>query len=59
MADLVITASTILAVLFTVAWALLPGLRAGLERPKHRFHEALLRYDRQQASGSGRAGSEP
>jgi len=55
----VITALTILAVLFTVAWALVPGLRAWLERPKHRFHEALLRYDRQQASGSGRAGSEP
>jgi hypothetical protein len=59
MADLVMTASTFLAVLFTVAWALVPGLRAWLERPKHRFHETLLRYDRQQASGSGRAGSEP
>lgn len=43
---LIVWASVAFAVLFIVAWAASPGLRAWIEQPKHRFLEAVRGYDR-------------
>ena len=47
-ADLIVGASTILALMFVAAWAASPRLRAWIERPKYRFQESLRDYDRSQ-----------
>jgi len=46
--DLVVLASVIFAVLFIVAWFASPALRTWIERPKHRFQDAVQGYDRTQ-----------
>jgi len=46
--DLIVGASTILALMFVAAWAASPRLRAWIERPKYRFQESLRDYDRSQ-----------
>jgi hypothetical protein len=45
MAEVIVLASTALAVAFTVAWALRPGLRAWIERPKHTLARNLRAYE--------------
>ena len=44
--DLIVGSSLLLALMFTLGWALSPGLRAWIERPKYRFQDALRDYDR-------------
>ena len=39
--DLIVLASVALAAAFVVAWLVSPGLRAWIERPKHRFQDAV------------------
>jgi hypothetical protein len=46
--DLIVVASTVLALMFVTAWAVSPRLRARIERPKYRFQDALRDYDRSQ-----------
>jgi hypothetical protein len=46
--DLIVLASVALTVAFVVAWLVSPALRAWIERPKHRFHEAVEGYDQAQ-----------
>lgn len=43
--DIIVLASVAFAVAFLAAWLVSPGLRAWIERPKHRFHEAAAEYD--------------
>jgi hypothetical protein len=43
--DVIVLASAAFAVLFAAAWLASPALRAWIERPKHRFHEAAREYD--------------
>ena len=47
----IVLASVAFAVAFAAAWLVSPGLRAWIERPKHRFHEAATEYDRHTSSG--------
>jgi len=49
--DLVVLASVVFAIVFVGAWLASPALRAWIERPKHRFQEAVQRYDRAQSHG--------
>ena len=44
-ADVVVLASVALTGAFVTAWLVSPGLRAWIERPKHRFQDAVQRYD--------------
>jgi len=44
--DIIVVLSLALSAAFVVAWKLWPGLRTWIERPKHRFHDSLQRYDR-------------
>ncbi|MDH4066803.1 MAG: hypothetical protein OEW19_20575 [Acidobacteriota bacterium] len=46
--DVVVLASVAFAVAFLAAWLASPGLRAWIERPKYRFHDAVQGYDRGQ-----------
>jgi hypothetical protein len=43
--DIVVMASVVFALVFVAAWVVSPALRAWIERPKHRFHEAVTEYD--------------
>ena len=43
---IVIVASLVLAAAFVLAYALGPGLRDEIERPKHWFQDQVHRYDR-------------
>ena len=43
--DLIVLASAAFAVAFAAAWLVSPALRTWIERPKHRFHEAVTEYD--------------
>ena len=56
--DLIVVASTVLALVFVAAWAASPRLRAWIERPKYRFQDSLRDYDRReirdQRSGTDR-----
>ncbi|MEO8467162.1 MAG: hypothetical protein ABI640_17655 [Gammaproteobacteria bacterium] len=45
-ANVIVVLSVLLGVVFVAAWLALPGLRAWLERPKHRFQQGVQRYDR-------------
>jgi hypothetical protein len=44
--DLIVYLSVGLAVVFVIAWAMRPNLRAWIERPKHLFMENVRRYDK-------------
>ncbi|MBP7776685.1 MAG: hypothetical protein KA371_06115 [Acidobacteria bacterium] len=44
-ADLIVWASVVFTTIFVAAWAASPALRARIERPKHRFLEAVRGYD--------------
>lgn len=46
--DLIVLTSVGLAAAFVAAWLVSPRLRAWIERPKHRFHDAVREYDRTQ-----------
>jgi hypothetical protein len=48
-ANVIVVMSVLLSVAFVAAWLALPGLRAWLERPKHRFQEHVQRYDRERS----------
>ena len=43
--DIVVLASVVLTGGFVAAWCVSPALRAWIERPKHRFHDAARQYD--------------
>lgn len=43
---IVIAASIVLAIAFILIFALQPGLREEVERPKHWFVDQVRRYDR-------------
>jgi hypothetical protein len=45
-ANLIVGVLIVLSLAFVVAWALRPGLRAWLERPKFLFQDAVQGYDR-------------
>jgi hypothetical protein len=45
---LIVGASIAFALAFVAAWVTRPDLRAWIERPKHRFQDALDGYDRAQ-----------
>jgi hypothetical protein len=47
--DLIVSASVLLALAFTAAWAASPRLRAWIEQPKYRFLDALADYDREES----------
>lgn len=55
--DLIVSLALAFAAGFTLAWAVSPGLRAWIERPKHDFLDRARRYDRtlgpSDASGRG------
>jgi hypothetical protein len=53
--NLVVGASVGLAFVFVVAWAVSPGLRAWIERPKYHFQDALNDYDRVEQHGRMRS----
>ncbi|MDH4067201.1 MAG: hypothetical protein OEW19_22600 [Acidobacteriota bacterium] len=46
--EVVVLASVVLAAAFFAAWVASPQLRAWVERPKYRFHDAVQGYDRSQ-----------
>jgi hypothetical protein len=43
--DVIVLGSVAFAVFFAAAWFVSPALRAWIEQPKHRFHEAAREYD--------------
>jgi DNA-binding transcriptional MocR family regulator len=43
--DIIVLSSLAFALAFVAAWLCSPGLRAWIERPKHRFHQAATEYD--------------
>ena len=47
-ADLIVLASVALTLAFVAVWALRPGVRASIERPKFEFQDALREFDRGQ-----------
>ena len=50
--DAIVLTSVVLVTAFVIAWLVSPALRAGIERPKHRFHDAVKEYDREQRQTS-------
>ena len=57
MIDLIVFSSVGFLAIFFVVWMLHPGLRAWIERPKHRFQANVQSYDQKQKSaarGEGR-----
>ena len=46
--DLIVVTSVVFTVAFVAAWWMRPDLRAWIERPKHRFQDAVRGYDRGQ-----------
>jgi hypothetical protein len=49
-ADVVVLASVVLTAAFVAGWLVSPSLRAWIERPKHRFRDAVRQYDVEQCS---------
>ena len=47
--NVIVALSVVLSAAFAVAWWMLPGFRAWLEQPKHRFQEHVQRYDRERS----------
>lgn len=43
--DAVVLAALLCAIVFVIAWAVSPALRARIERPKYRFQERLRSLD--------------
>ena len=58
-AGLVVAAALLLGLAFTAAWLLRPDLRERIERPKHRFHDDVRRYDRGLQDTRPKTGSSP
>ena len=56
MGDIIVWASAALAAVFFLAWLLHPGLRAFIERPKHRFQDDVREYDRRRVREHHRKG---
>ena len=50
-ADGIVIASLVLAAVFSIAWLTRPALRERIERPNHRFQDAVRQYDRQCRDG--------
>jgi hypothetical protein len=50
--DLIVALAIVFAVVFLVAWVVSPRLRAWVERPKYRFQENVLAFDRSQKGSS-------
>jgi hypothetical protein len=46
MGELIVGLSVLLTLVFAGFWAGHRGFRAWIERPKHRFHDAVRDYDR-------------
>ena len=44
--DVIVLLALGFTVVFLIAWACSPGLRAWIERPKYRFMAEIDRYDR-------------
>jgi hypothetical protein len=44
--ELIVGLSVALALIFVATWAIHPGFRAWIERPKEQFQDALQQYDR-------------
>ncbi|MEO8677584.1 MAG: hypothetical protein ABI665_00970 [Vicinamibacterales bacterium] len=57
-ADLIVLSALALSAAFVVVWAVRPGLRERIERPKYQFLDAVEGYDRAQA-GMLRKGVHP
>ena len=55
-ASLIVFGSIVFGAAFFLAWLVRPDLRAWIEKPKHRFHANLQRYDHRRARASARAG---
>jgi hypothetical protein len=49
---IIVGGSVIFTLALAAAWAIRPDLRAWIERPKHRFQQAVQGYDRAQRSSS-------
>lgn len=56
--DVIVLASLVFAAAFVAAWLVSPALRAWIERPKHRFHEAAAEYDQRISSANVSAARE-
>jgi len=60
--DVIVFLSVAFLVIFTVAWALRPDLRAWIEKPKYRFQGNVQGYDQarrdQARNAEGEAGKE-
>ena len=48
MTDLIVFSSIVFIVVFFIAWAVRPDLRAWIEKPKYRFQANVRRYDQAQ-----------
>jgi len=46
MMDVIVLSAVIICLAFFIAWAVSPGLRAWIERPKYRFLADIKDYDR-------------
>lgn len=55
--DIIVVLSVLFSLLFVAAWALLPGLRAWIERPKYQFQDAVRGYDSAQHPDADAKGS--
>ena len=53
---LIIMISVLLAVAFTIAWLVWPGLRRRIEAPKHLFADQVRQYDEQCHDAPGNGG---
>jgi hypothetical protein len=51
MAEMIVFGSMAFAAAFVLVWLLRPDVRAWLEQPKHQFHDATRRYDRDAGKG--------
>lgn len=54
----IVVSSIGLAVGFTAAWLLKPGLRQRVEAPKHLFAEQVRQYDQQHCKPANTAGAQ-
>jgi hypothetical protein len=50
--DVIVLLSLLFTVVFVIAWAWSPNLRAWIEKPKYRFLADVENYDRSQTGGS-------
>lgn len=59
METVIVAGTAALAVAFITAWAVSPGFRAWLERPKYTFADNVRRYDEARRRHTGEAGAGP